>query len=439
MRPFAPGSAASGRRRCTLGLLGVAAVTVALALALAVAAGSGSAAEPLTLTAGTGDSGWISLALGEATATPVVVRELIGDRRAFVTRIEPGTGDRRRHALRWRCERRVRRFVATAPDPGGGVRATTTTIRTPSCARRLQAIVAPARLRPGQVANVRVFDTWGFGGLSARVCATSRAEARRCQAVRLAAGRPRARARLRLPRSGRWSIVVRARSATSSKLGAPLRRTVTVRPGARLRVLVTGDSMIYKLFDLLALRLGERAAVRGDAKPGTGISKPRLLNWPAYARRAARDDDPDVTVVFLGISDYRALRGRSGTSISCCGEAWIDDYARRVRAMTTAYLRNSRGLVYWTLLPAPRHPGRAAASRAVNRAIRRAAASFADGVRLIDAAAVIAPGGSFAESIVYGGRLRRVRSDDGLHLAATGTSITASIIVRWLRSDGLVR
>src|SRR6185295_583945 len=64
--------------------------------------------------------------------------------------------------------------------------------------------------------------------------------------------------------------------------------------------------------------------------------------------------------------------------------AWVAEYARRLREMMTAYLRNGTSLVYWVSLPAPRDAGRVVSHDAINGAIAQAAATFADGVRVID-------------------------------------------------------
>ena len=38
----------------------------------------------------------------------------------------------------------------------------------------------------------------------------------------------------------------------------------------------------------------------------------------------------------------------------CCGEAWVAEYARRVRAMMAPYARGGRTCVLWLTLPTPR-------------------------------------------------------------------------------------
>jgi lysophospholipase L1-like esterase len=183
-----------------------------------------------------------------------------------------------------------------------------------------------------------------------------------------------------------------------------------------LRVLATGDSMIYIVDSKLARAVRRQGGrLRSDPHPATGISKPALLDWREHARASARLVRPDVTVVFLGANDAFPLPTPSGVTAQCCDAAWIAEYARRARQVMRAYRRDGRGRVYWLLLPAPAPPALVAPFRAVNAALRLAARAFPDGVRLIDVGRIIAPGDRYQQQITYhgrpGGRRPRGRRD----------------------------
>ena len=304
-------------------------------------------------------------------------------------------------------------------------------------AGRLTTIVTPARVRPGQAVNVRITDTRGLGGVRARVCAARSAGPARCRDVRLRANQATVRSRVRLPRAGAWTVTV-----SSSRLTTQ-RRRVDVHPQARLRVLVTGDSMIQGIFEVLTRLLARvGGTVRGDPHGGSGITKP-VLDWPAHARRTARAVRPDVTFVMLGAAnDSRPLRTAAGATVTCCDAAWIAEYSERVRRMMAAYLSGGRSLVYYALLPTPRlppdNPRKVQEFQAVNAAIRAAAAGFPDGVRVIDEIAdVIAPDGQYRDRITYRGRSTVVRERDGVHLARSGLQIAAAIVRRRLSADAM--
>jgi hypothetical protein len=307
-------------------------------------------------------------------------------------------------------------------------------VTTPSCASRLRMGVVPSRLGVGRPANVRVADMWRLGAVSATVCVTPPGGAPRCRPIRIAGGRARVRSRMRLSRPGLWTVRL------LSPYGQRVARTVDVRGDPPLRLFASGDSMIFGFDEKLRAALGaSRVSVFSDPRPATGLSKPLVLDWGAHAQRTAQKIRPDVTVVFLGANDGFPFRVRPGVLAQCCDASWIAQYARRVRTVMRWYLRGGRALVYWVLLPAPREPALATIFAAVNAGIRRAAPSFADGVKLIDLGAVIAPSGQFEEQITYHGRTGVVvRSPDGIHLAGAGAEIASSLVLGELRRDGML-
>ena len=304
----------------------------------------------------------------------------------------------------------------------------------PAAGARLGLIVAPARILPGGRAIVRIVDTWGRGAVSARVCARTGTVPSSCHDVRLETGQVKLRKGVRLPTAGRWTITLRAAGASTI-----VRRTVRVAANARHRVLVTGDSMVYGIIDVLARTVRRSGGVaKGDPHPGSGITKPSVLRWPEHARASAGRDQADATVVDLGAVDSFPFILK-GERVACCGPAWVAEYVRQLRQMMSAYLRGGSALVYWVLLPAPRDPDRVASYRAINGAIAQAAATFPDGVRVVDIGPAISPGDVYREKAMYRGRLEVIRDPDGLHLARAGIHLATEVIELAMRRDGMVR
>ena len=143
---------------------------------------------------------------------------------------------------------------------------------------------------------------------------------------------------------------------------------------------------------------------------------------------------PRVTVVFLGANDGFAMRTGSGRRASCCGAAWIGEYARRARRMMATYTQAGRARVYWLLLPQAREGFFRRVYPAVNGAVRHAARG-APGVRVIHLNRVFTPRGRYLDHIRHGGRLVRARQGDGIHLSPAGASIAAAIVARQIRRD----
>ncbi|HEX4363371.1 MAG TPA: hypothetical protein VHZ75_02405 [Solirubrobacteraceae bacterium] len=302
-------------------------------------------------------------------------------------------------------------------------------------AQRLRLIVAPTRVRLGHSPLISVSDSRRSGGVSGIVCASAARHSKRCRTIHLRAGKPVLALHIPLTAARRWTISLRSASG-----GGVARRTVDVGRAARYRVLVTGDSMVYGIIDVLGRSVrATGGTLHGDPNPGSGITKPMLVDWPVHARASVRTLHPDATVVFLGAAvDAFPLTSAAGQSIDCCGREWIAAYARRVHAMMTTYLRGGHALVYWVLLPLARDPARTESIKAINAAITQAAASIGDGVRLVDIAPDVTPHGQYTDTIAYHGKQVAVREPDGMHLANAGVHIATTVILRAMRRDGLV-
>jgi lysophospholipase L1-like esterase len=388
---------------------------IALAAVAATLAGAGAAqaqAPPLALTAEATEAGWITVRVAGAPGTRVTLAEAGQTVRGVTVRAD-GTAVVR-HLSPWRCDATTRTITAAA-----GPATVAATVTTPSCADRF-VLRAPRTARAGRAATVRVTDRWRVGGTKTILCLRMRGRDVGC-----ASATPAARARdVRLwpVRSGAATITLTAPATPSQSVA------LRVRPRQRpLRVLAAGDSMMQVLDTTLGDRL-PRAVLHSDTHVSTGITKPSLLNWPAQARRVARAQRPDATVVFLGANDGFGLPGPGGAQAPCCSEAWVDAYAARARSMMAAYSRAGAGRVYWLTLPVPRRAAFAQIFTGVNQALKRAAQAFPSTVRIVDLVPVISPGGRFRQAL---------RQADGVHLTPAGDKAAAALVVSAMRRDGL--
>lgn len=369
---------------------------------------------PASLTARLHSPAWIDLRVSGPAGSTVEVSERVDGRiRRIATATLADRTLRLSKAAQWRCDRQQRRFVAVIRQAGGS-ETREVAVRTPSCRNRL-AISLARRLVPGSRTTLRVRDRWRLGS-RARVCVLPPGGLYDCEWRSLPAGaKP-----LRIPvvggRPGTWTVGVALPGA-----GAHKRTLLVRRPNGRLRLLATGDSEI-QLIDLFlaeALR-HDGVRVRSDAHISTGISKPFLLNWVAYARYQARRIRPDVTVMFIGGNDGFPMRGPSGRIAYCCKAAWVDEFARRTRLMIRSYLRGDAGRVYWFLLPPPSRRGLAGYFRAANRGFIRAARSFPGRMRLVDVRGLSG------------------REPDGYHLSIRAMRVATRMVVTMLRDDGVI-
>jgi hypothetical protein len=403
-----------------------AAITVLLGLADPPPAYPQAPVEVHFFAADATQPGVIGLHFFGASGAPVTYFERVGGKLVKLgTRTAPDAETIMRDAVVWRCDRLVRRFSASAPLPDGRLAIGAYTVRTPSCATRLELNV-PRRLAPGEVARISVIDNWSNGGVTPQVCVTPPRGARTCEKVRLRRAVSVATHRFRARTSGRWRVELRFR-------GHSVRRTVAVGDGvgATARppvVLVTGDSTMQGIDSFLADELGDGAKVVSDVRPGTGIAKP-LGPWSYLARTQTRRNHQAATVVSLGIVDRFALQTPDGRELKCCGPDWAAEYTVRVRAMMRAYLREGRGRLLWLTLPLPKGPRDLA--DAVNLSVLRASEDL-DGVEVLRMDEVFTPSG-FRETMPYRGRETDVRAADGIHLNITGQVIAARIVAAALR------
>lgn len=286
---------------------------------------------------------------------------------------------------------------------------------------------APAQARAGQPLSFVVRREKAAGAYRAQLCTSPPAEGWRCGTLSFAAGVARLQPAQWIDAPGRWLFEVRNGKQR-------IRRSTTVKPrGSRLKVLATGDSMIQIVDGFLAAGLGSRAQLRSEAHISTGISKPEMLDWVAKAGSQAKRIRPDVTIVYLGANDGFSMATPSGPLASCCGGAWVEEYARRVAQMMRAYGRSGAGRVFWLTLPAPRPQMFRKVYGPVNAAIRRAARKIA-GVTVVPIDSIFTPGFRYRDTLIDGGRAVRVRQGDGVHFTTAGASIVASKVVARMRA-----
>ena len=420
----------SVRTALRLGALAVLAALVLLTVPVARGQERG-----LALAAYLQGTGYIHFVMVGPPGDEVVVQELIDGKLRYVltAKLSKDGIAQIQKARRWRCDRLVRRFVATSPQPDGSTVTRRFPVRTPSCGERLEVAV-PERVPQGRPVRVRVRDRWGIGGVSARLCSASRRPLT-CKPVVLERGRRRYATTLPPPGGGSLLVVLEApaqRIARRVRIGGA-RGDGGAGPGVDTRptILAAGDSLMLSLDQILRDRLADRARVVADTQVGTGLSK-RGFDWLAHARQTVRRQRPTATVMFLGGNEGWPMKVPGGETARCCGEAWIDAYARRARRVMSVYARGGAASVVWLRLPAPRDPEVASVWFAVNEALERAATGLPT-VHTLPLDELLSPGWRYRTRILYRGRRVRVRLWDGAHLTLPGARIAAGEVIRALR------
>lgn len=420
---------------------GAAGVASALAVAAGVAGAAHGEVNQLFLGADArSETGYVSLvAFGMPGATVSMTERVGAESLAIATRV---VGANRRatveRAARWRCDRLTRRFSAVVRGPDGGVATSDYEVRTPSCRNRL-AMVVPGRVGLGRWVTVEVRDRWRIGGLRGRECVRAPRRRPRCRSVALKQGRVSALNRFRASVPGRWRVEMRTEAGLmrhAVQVGAQGTPKAAPRR-ARPTILAAGDSLMQGIDSFLEERLEGRARVRNAVRPATGLSKSDLLDWIPFARRQAARFRPDATVMVIGGGDGIAMRTPAGYYVACCGQPWVEEYARRVRLVMIAFARNGAGQVVWLGLPAPRLDERRGLFLAVNAALPIAARGMRT-VRILSLSNIFTPGFRYRARMSYRGRNVRVREGDGIHLSLEGSRIAAPLVIRLLERRGVL-
>lgn len=412
--------------------------SIVAATALLGAGGSAPSADEPFLVPTKYETGYVAVSVnGRVPGGRVVFSEAVGGRTTLVGVLPIGADGNAPlyRAVKWRCDRRVRHFTARVTDPDGTVHTAIADMQTPSCTSRV-ALVLPKHVPRGRPLKVKLVDRWALGNRDARVCVNGARLTRACRDLALAPGpdgvswsvRPRHDGHVRVAMS-----FAGTRKILTAAVGAARPRPRTEGPV----LLATGDSTIEGIDSVLDAVLGSVAKVRSFSFPGTNLSGTGDAEWYDRARDQVKRRHPAITVLSIGGNEAFPIGQPDGTSVECCGEAWVAGLARRQRKLMKIYVQGGSASVIWQLLPVPRSAGRATIATAVTKAARRAAEGL-DGVHLVDQSAIFTPDGTYRDAIELGGRPVRVRAPDGIHLSAEGQAIAAKAVEAVIARDGLL-
>jgi hypothetical protein len=421
-------------------------ITVCVTLiAAALSAASARAATPAALanpcgpatataefTAATNRTGLIDLYYFRPMGLPVRFYECFGERAQVLGDLGSAPGSDRTvflGAAHWDCDRPMRYFAATTTGPSGflGLGGTstilgTTSVRTGSCERRF-AIEAPERVTAGRLTFIRVVDRWGAGDIATKLCLTGPKSERACRTVTFAEGVGSATRRFRVKARGRWHVELqvgdqRVRSAFS--VGT---RKTAIRKSLPT-LLATGDSTMEGVESFLSDDLEREANVVSDVRPGAYLSGSN--DWAPIASAQAAKLHPVTTVLSIGANEGLPVAAPDDSVHNCCDAGWVQEYARRLRAIMLTYARNGLGRVFVLTIAAPRDSRRAPITAAVNDAIVLAGEGLA-GVHVLRMDLLFSPDG-YSPAIHYGGEDVDVREADGVHLNVAGQAIEARVV-----------
>ena len=202
-------------------------------------------------------------------------------------------------------------------------------------------------------------------------------------------------------------------------------------------MLLVGDSLFA---GNLAAAIGRTFAQKGKVRvvsayqTATGLSRPDVFDWGRVVSPLLVRERPRWVVCSFGANDAQAIR--VGDELLGFGEpAWQAVYEQRARAMMRQ-VASGGARVLWLGLPPMRDEAYDRRARQLNGIFKRVARALPN-VDFMELSMLLAgPDGGYATFVSNGGRLVRVRMEDGVHYAPAGAKAIARWVHDWAREKG---
>lgn len=192
-------------------------------------------------------------------------------------------------------------------------------------------------------------------------------------------------------------------------------------------VLVVGDSLSIPLGKQLEhyYALQPAVAFHSQGKVSSGLVRPDFYNWPEVLGVLAAKRQPDVLLVMLGTNDVKAISA-NGKRLDFGGEAWNQEYARRVQQLLDiARSHNPEVVIHWVGAPAMADPELDAGVRHVNAVIKKQVERVPN-CHFIDSRLSLADqAGRYMQHARTPEGKVTLRADDGIHLTTAGAALLA--------------
>jgi hypothetical protein len=212
-------------------------------------------------------------------------------------------------------------------------------------------------------------------------------------------------------------------------------------PRDPMRLWVADDSLVITPGYAVYRAFGRNDAVELvgdlDGRVATGLTRPDVFNWFRHVDEQVREERIDTVVFgFGGNDDHDYMTGvPEGVSLhGFGGPKWTMEYRRRVGGlMDTA--NQAGALVVWLGLPITDDSAQSRRFRILNKAAAAEAVRRPDTVAYVDMYSLLSDDdGGYAPYLPdAGGRLAKVRTDDGVHVERAGGDLVAKEVVRRLR------
>lgn len=202
-------------------------------------------------------------------------------------------------------------------------------------------------------------------------------------------------------------------------------------------ILILGDSMMVegfgpKLTNDLSVYANLKVVRRG--KYSTGLNRVDVFNWNKYSKELILEYRPEVVVVMFGANDSQNILDKQGNPFGLNDPEWDGIYSERVTEYM-ALISPMAERVYWIGQPAARDGVFSGRLKHLNQIYENEAKKFPN-IRFISTWKRFTLDGKYQVLVADDeGVLKRVKTDDGIHLTDHGSKIMSQLVVGVVRQD----
>jgi len=218
--------------------------------------------------------------------------------------------------------------------------------------------------------------------------------------------------------------------------------------GTAIEILVAGDSLASNLWQGMSARFKNHANVNITrlTRNNSGLVRNDVYDWNKAIRTQMQTKRADIVVLMLGLNDAqrfppqkitkstKANGGKKTKPAVFSSPRWQEAYAARIDALLT-YLRNQKAHIYWVGLPIMRNRTLSEDMAYINDILRERTERA--GVKFIDIWDVFTgeDGGYSRFGPDLSGRIRNLRTKNGIHFTAAGARKLAHYPAREIFAD----
>lgn len=224
-----------------------------------------------------------------------------------------------------------------------------------------------------------------------------------------------------------------AETASPSAAEKPTTTPITLQAGSK--VLFCGDSLMQGLAIHLNQALKKRKIAYKDlSRQSTGLAYPSFFDWPKTIREEIAAGNATLVVIFLGANDAWDMVQR-GRFVRFNSEEWRTIYRERVASI--ARMSQEAGIrLIWIGLPPMEDKRLSNKAPILNALYEEVTRDYSNTLFLPASATLTEDGVSYT---LYKrspeGVNQRLRADDGIHLAPTGSRLLAEDIWRHVQFE----